>query len=305
MDHIGADGTFTEDFSAAMISELGDGYVESEQQSRCKVLDDIHDIKSLAKSAIDSRRANTQLTEAAKRSIQRPADDASDADRAEFRKSLLVEAGATGNIADYKVLKPTDLPEGMAFNAEGADAMAELCCAQNIPLDIYKIMVETGRQNAVAAFKQGEVGRQEKFDAAVKAVTDAYQPDTLIERGRLAYKYVEEFGLPSGSEKGKAAILGGPTGETDDTGAIALDMNGQPKRHKPMYDMADDFGEWQRKGVSPAMLIHMASVAEQMQSGDNKRGDVRVGSETTEERQHREYLASINANSPDLQPAKS
>ena len=66
MEHIGEDGVFTGEFAKTTIAELGEGYQDS------KSLDDVHNISALAKIAIDSRRANTKLTEAATTAIQRP-----------------------------------------------------------------------------------------------------------------------------------------------------------------------------------------------------------------------------------------
>lgn len=300
MDHIGADGVFTTGFSAAAITGLGEGYENS------KYLDDVTDISALVKRGIDTRAKNTELSEQLKTAIRRPAQDASDEDKAAFRKSLLTEAGATFNIDDYKIGRPTDAPEGLPFSQEGADAMAEMLCAAGVPLDTYKTVVETAKQNAIAGFNANQSTRKEVFDTAVKAVTDEHQPGKITELGRLAFLYVQNYGLPAGSKQAAEAISG-PTGRKDDSGALVMGADGKPERKQSMYDIPSDFAEWDKRGVSPSMVMHMAGVAGRTQAGTTKPGDGSGGggSETPEEKQQREYIAACNANSPGLQPAQA
>lgn len=270
MEHIGEDGAFAEGFAKTTIAELGEGYVETQESGRCKILDDVHDIKALAKIAIDSRRKSNELDEAAKTAIKRPGENATDEEKSAHKKLLRTELGATGKVEDYSFGKPLNLPEGLPWNEEGAKKWAQYFCDKGWPVEMAREMVAAVHAEAIETFNKLQTTSKESFDAAVKVITDKNQPDAIKEMGRLAFKYLDTWG----SDKAKEAIKG-------------------------MFEMPENFEEWNKRGVPPAQVEHMAKVAKDMQSGKNKGGDEKGGKLDADA----EFVAKVNEKSPALQPA--
>jgi len=264
MEHIGEDGAFTDGFAKATISHLGEGYQDS------KSLDDVHNIGALAKIAIDSRRANTKLTEAAATAIQRPGETATDEEKTTYKKMLRTELGATGKIEDYSFGKPLNLPEGLPWNEEGAKKWAQYFCDKGVPVEMARELVAAVHAETIETFNKNQQTNKEDFDKAVKEITDKNQPDAIKEMGRLAFKYLDTWG----SNEAKEAIKG-------------------------MYEMPENFEEWNKRGVPPAQIEHMARVAKGMQSGTTKVGDKTGGKMDADAN----FVAMVNAKSPALQPA--
>ena len=265
MEHIGEDGAFAEGFAKTTIAELGEGYQDS------KSLDDVHNIGALAKIAIDSRRANTKLPAAETTTIQRPGETATDEEKAAHKKMLRTELGATGKVEDYAFGKPLDLPEGLPWNEDGAKKWAQYFCDKGVPVEMARELVSAVHAETIETFNKLQVTNKESFDAAVKDITDKNQPDAIKEMGRLAFKYLDTWG----SDKAKEAIKG-------------------------MYEMPENFEEWNKRGVPPIQVEHMANVAKGMQAGTNKVGD-KTGANTDADAN---FVAMVNAKSPALQPAK-
>jgi hypothetical protein len=264
MEHIGEDGAFTDGFAKATITHLGEGYQDS------KSLDDVHNIGALAKIAIDSRRANTKLTEAAATAIQRPGENATDEEKAAHKKLLRNELGASAKVEDYNFGKPLNLPEGLPWNEEGAKKWAEFFSKNSIPVEIAREIVTAVHTEAIETFNKLQVTNKESFDATVKVITDKNQPDAIKEMGRLAFKYLDTWG----SDEAKEAIKG-------------------------MFEMPENFEEWSKRGIPPAQVAHMAKVAKGMQSGTTKAGD-KTGAKPDADA---DFVAMVNAKSPALQPA--
>lgn len=265
MEHIGEDGAFADGFAKATKAHLGEGYQES------KSLDDVHNIGALAKIAIDSRRANTKLTEAAKTTIQRPGETATDEEKAAHKKLLRTELGASVKVEDYNFGKPLNLPEGLPWNEEGAKKWAQYLCDKGVPVEMARELVAAVHAETIENFNKLQVTNKESFDAAVKVITDKNQPDAIKEMGRLAFKYLDTWG----SDEAKEAIKG-------------------------MFEMPENFEEWNKRGVPPAQLAHMAKVAKDMQSGTTKAGDTTK----TKTDADADFVAKVNEKSPALQPAK-
>ena len=270
MEHIGEDGVFAEGFAKTTIAELGEGYVETQERGRCKILDDVHDIKSLAKVAIDSRRKSNELDEAAKTAIKRPGENATDEEKAAHKKLLRTELGASTKVEDYAFGKPLNLPEGLPWNEEGAKKWAQYFCDEGWPVEMAREIVSAIHTEAIETFNKLQGTNKETFDTAVNVITDKSQPDAIKEMGRLAFKYLDTWG----SDEAKEAIKG-------------------------MFEMPENFEEWNKRGIPPAQVEHMAKVAKDMQSGKTKFGDTTK----TKTDADAEFVAKVNEKSPALQPA--
>ncbi len=268
MEHIGEDGAFTDGFAKTTIAELGEGYQDS------KSLDDVHNIGALAKIAIDSRRANTKLNEAAATAIQRPGENATDEEKAAHKKLLRTELGASTKVEDYAFGKPLNLPEGLPWNEEGAKKWAQYLCDKGVPVEMARELVSAVHAETIETFNKLQQTNKEDFDKAVKEITDKNQPDVIKEMGRLAFKYLDTWG----SDEAKETIKG-------------------------MYEMPENFEEWNKRGVPPAQIEHMARVAKGMQAGTTKTGDTTKTKTDADADADADFVAKVNEKSPALQPA--
>lgn len=306
-DHMGPDGVVTEGFAGAMKERIiaehaakTGGTVEEARvlYGDTKFLDDITSITGLAKTGIDSRRANTALTEAAKTAINRPGENATDQEKADYRKTLNTECGATGNLADYKYGTPPDLPKGLQWNEQGAKELAEFCCERGVPVDVYEAMFKMTCDNSYAAHNAAVQGQETIFTAAAKELTDKNQPDALIEMGRRAFAYINTPGWCS--EAAIEAVTRPLSDEKDAAGNLKLGPDGQPARKGSMNDIPGDLAEWNRRGVPPSQVLHMAIVAAEMESGRTKTGSG-TGGETPEKEAENKFVDGCNAKSPGMQ----
>ena len=258
LDHIGADGVVMDGFAGAVKTvlvaeanaagntDLATHYGES------KYLDDVNSITSLVKRGMDTRKTNTQLTEAAKNTIARPAEGATDEKKAEFHATLRTELGATGNLDDYKVVKPEGLPEGLPWREEGAKQLAQFCCDNGIPVAVYESLMAGGVENGLAAFKSSSEAKQKEaddaFNTGVKAITDKKSGPEIIEMGTLARKAIDGYGLP-----GKDA---------EQCKAVSLATAAAPS----------DFALWRTNGVPPTSFVWLAAIGKDMVAGTTKLG---------------------------------
>ncbi|MEE9365891.1 MAG: hypothetical protein V3W44_04305 [Dehalococcoidales bacterium] len=272
VDHIGADGTFTDGFAGAVTAELGEGYEDTKYPGEFQTL------TALTKAGIDSRRANTKLTEAAKNSIARPGEGASDEDRAAFKTTLRSELGATGKLDDYKVAKPENLPAGLPWNEEGAKGLAQFCCEQGIPVGVYETMRDAAVSNGVAAFNASEETAEKDantaFDTAVKALTDTKTGPELIEMGTLARKAIEGYNLPGKDKEHAQAVMAA-------TSAAPADLK-----------------VWREQGVSPTSFAYLAAIGKDMVAGTTKRGDGSAGGDGDGQKN---FVDHCSSQSPSLQ----
>jgi len=297
MDCIGADGVFTGEFAGAAMTHLGDGYVEASGKERCKAIDDVHDLGGLVKVAADGRSKITKLEAQLGQAMVAPAEGATDAEKLAYRQKLDTARGATGNLDDYTFAVPDNLPEGLPFDEESGKGLAAFCCDNNIPVDVWELLKKVVTENAIQSFTTARTQEEEGFTTAVKAITDANQPDAITKMGRLAFKYVDKFC----SEEVKESVVRPLTGEKDVAGKIINGPDGQPKRGVSMYEIPHDFEEWRKRGFGPEHVQHMAKVAEVTVAGESKTG----GPGSAEVSAADKFQDACSAKSPAMQTVKA
>ncbi len=284
LDHIGADGVVGTGFAGAVKTALaaeataaGDADLAA-HYGASKYLDDVTSLTGLVKRGMDTRRDNTRLTEAAKNTIPRPAEGATDDEKAEFKKLLRTEIGASGNVDDYKVPRPENLPEGLPWNQEGADAWARYFCDRKVSVEDARDITQALQKEAISAFNASKEddarAGTEAFDAGVKTLTDTKSGPELIEMGTLARKAIEGYGLP-----GKDA---------DHCKAVAAATAAAPS----------DLAIWRAQGVSPTSFAWLAAIGNDMAAGTSKLGDGGAGKGEDTEKQ---VANKVNALTPEFQ----
>ncbi len=289
MDHIGADGVFTEGFSKAITTELGEGYVETQDKGRCKILDDVTDVKALAKVAIDSRRQSVELSEQVKKGLSKPADTASDEDKSAYKKMIRTESGASEDVSAYVFAKPDNLPEGMPYSEEAAKKWAQVFCDLGVPVEAAQAIIAATYEQEVAKFKTAVTDKQQKesderkaYDKDVTDIREKHQPDDIKVMGRQVVKFI-------GEEGGDDVTVDGATKKGLKTMVT----------EKGMFNTPDDFGKWKEIGVSPSDFLFFARMGKIMSAGVQR--ETSPGVPMSKERAAAIAHNKVNANSPDLQ----
>jgi hypothetical protein len=268
MEHISEDGSFTDGFAPAVIEALGEGYVENDERGRCKHLDDIKSVTALAKTAIDTRRANAKLSES---EFRRPDDNATDEVKTAYTKRLKTELGASDKLEDYMFGKPENFPEDMTWDEENAKKWAQYFLDKGYPVSMVKELTKDMHAETVEGHNAKKAAAKIKLAADIKGITDAHQEPARLEMGRLVCKYIELFLSDEVKEKTKG-----------------------------MYEDAANIEEWNKRGVSPQQWLHMATVAKVTQSS----GPLPPGTPSgtpSEDQADKDFVNKVNALSPALQ----
>ena len=92
----------------------------------------IKDAKSLFDFARDRHK------EVGRRPFRRPADDASDEDKASYRSSLFKELGTPTAAAGYELAPPAEMPENVPYDAKLGDWFREAAFKADLPTDTAK-----------------------------------------------------------------------------------------------------------------------------------------------------------------------
>ena len=124
----------------------------------------IKDARSLFDFARDRHR------EIGHRPFRRPADDASDEDKADYRSSLLKELGTPDKAESYELAPPADMPEHVPYDSELGDWFRQAAFDSGLPAD----SAQTLHDKFVGRMIEQAGGNLEAVQAeATKIVADA------------------------------------------------------------------------------------------------------------------------------------
>ena len=180
---IGTDGVFTEAFTEALPGFLGEEHKDS------KDFDDIKDIGTLVKRFADNRKMVGKKLDNV---IQRPAADATDDKKAEFRNVLLTELGAPETVEGYVFDKP-QLPDGMDYSDETEKTFKELFHKLRVPADVAKQLTTAYNEMQVARFTTERDSAQVEFDKESGQLKLDWPGELFSKNARIAYKALQEF----------------------------------------------------------------------------------------------------------------
>lgn len=248
-EHIGEGGLFTEGFAGEMKTALGKGYEET------KFFDDAKDLSSVFKIAIDSRAKISELGEQLKATVNRPGADASDEDKAAYRKTLQKELGASDKLEDYVVGKPDNIPKGLPFNEDAPRGWAQMFMEQGIPVDVAKGIMTAIYDRTIEAHNTKLADAQKVFDTEVEEITSKHQPDDLKIMGRQVVSFINLYGSED-------VVTDGVTQE----GMKTMTTNAG------MFSTPDDFEKWKALGVNPKDFMFMAKIGRETDGGGPKGG---------------------------------
>ena len=159
-DCIGEGGALTDGFVAAARTAAGEGHEES------KAFDDIPNLSALVKSYADTKSAYSKKLES---TFLRPADDASDVDKAAYRDKLSTELGAPGDAKDYEFFKAEKLPEGMERSQDLEDKFRAVLFEHKASKTLVKALSQVFEEVSIESFN----GMIENDKAETAKKTDA------------------------------------------------------------------------------------------------------------------------------------
>lgn len=250
----------------AFRKEVLPGWLDDEHKDT-KCFDDIVDLPNVFKMAASTKAA---LGKKLDNVIQRPVEDASDEDRANYKTTLLKELGLPDSVEGYQFKVPT-LPEGQVYNKEMEKFFAERFFARGVPKAMAESLAEDFNKYMIEQFTKGQeaIKQQRETDINELRADPNWQGDNIAVNLRLAIKALNEFG----SDEVKTKIA-----------------------EKKLYDNPEQFDEWFQLVGDVASLRVWSNIGTRMYGkGAVLPNEGKTGGELTpEQKAHQDYPASFD-----------
>jgi hypothetical protein len=255
---VDSEGNFTESFSEQLGEWLGEEHAET------KAFESITNLSGLAKAYADTKSMVGKRLEV-------PGDDASDEQKAEYNKAMGIPDSAEG----YELAVPENLPEGMEYNEDFANAFKGIFHEAKISKGQADILAAKFNEMQIKMYNDAQAAEQAAFTQSVDKLKADWTGDSIVENPRLAFKAIREFG--------------------DDNLKRLIDVS-------KVYESPSDFAKWAELGYSPDQLRVWHLIGKSMQSGlmHQNEGDPTAKAESDLDRAKRMY-----PNSPQLTGAKT
>lgn len=243
-DHFNSDGTVNAE-GPGLATLAGDEHKESQSYKDAK------DFPSFVKAAFDT---HAMVGKKLENVIQKPGENATDADRAEYRKILNAERGAAKDGAEYELTAVEGLPFDKAKEAE----FREFCCKGEVPKDTAKAMWDwyhDGQKVAHTAALEAETNAE---NTRIENLRTAWPGEKMIINPRFAYNALMAFG-PKVYPDFWPDIKG-------EDGQVHKGL-GTNLAESKVYDSPGDFEKWAKCGIGAEQLLLFAAIGEGMKSG--------------------------------------
>lgn len=212
----------------AILTELGDDYKDS------KLLDGVADTTALAKRFMDTKVAYDTKQEGV---IQKPGEDATDEQKAEYESALKKELGAGESLNDYT------LPDtGVERSEELIQAIKQAYLDEGISPAAATRMIEKLDGVYTASQKAAAEAAEVEYQNDVKDYQKEHPGDTATTAPRMALKAMLQFAGKHNPALAKSII------------------------DSKILDTPNDFAALRKIGISPAQLRTWEPIAEAMQS---------------------------------------
>lgn len=274
--YINDDGTFTDDFFKELPEILGD---EFKGQDYSEFFKRAGNLQTLFKNSLNTKRAfDTKLENV----IQKPAADATDEQKAEYRKSLLKEIGAVEKAEDFGFGIPT-LPDGMQYDAGLDKFFAELMVKAGIPKEAATMLRNGFIDMNISSHNERIKAENDAFETSVRNFETAHPGEQAAVRARLAH----DFFMDVGSDDVKAA-----------DGTVVKGLKTILKE-ADIYNNPTDYKRWRDNGIGLDQIEFAANLVEKYRTGRTLPGG--GGPAPAAETGEQQFIKSVNAGSPDLQ----
>jgi len=184
-EHIGEDGNFTEGFAPAATASLGEGYQDS------KVLEGITNPAGLIKAYADTKTAYGKKLEGV---IAKPGENATDEEKASYRKTMLAELGTPESPDDYNFNRPESLPDGMTYDEEFEGAFRQLFHEVGMPADMAKSLADKFNEVQVARHVAAVEQAKQKLTEEATQLDKDWPGEKSTLNNRHAFKAIMQFG---------------------------------------------------------------------------------------------------------------
>lgn len=251
-DYVNDDGSFTE---SGIASLAGD------EHAGTKAFDDIPNFQTLVKVYADTKR---KVGEKHENVIQRPAENATDDQRAEFRKLLLKELGAVEKSEDFGFEVPT-LPEGMVYDKATDDFYKDLFIKLNLPKDIATELRSAFIEASIKRHNDRIKAENEAFENSVKQFKERHKGDDEVLHVRYAHDALMHFA-------GDDIVKDGQTIKGLKT--LIKEAN--------LYSNPTEYEKWKDLGIKPDQIELWGNIGNRMKSGFTAR-DEGGGTDKTKE----------------------
>lgn len=260
-DFIDSDGNFTDGFVGEARTAAGEDFKES------KVFDDVPCLDTLVKNYAETKKSYGVRMDNV---IQKPSDDASDADKATYQQNLLKELGQAEKPEDYDFGSKDDLPEGVTFDENMDKAWREFFHSQGWPVSMVSTAGQFMREMQIKQAETEAAETTQRLKTESAALDKDWPGDSGIENNRLAFQAISEFG-------------------TDELKKLLADagINENPTDHE----------RWYKIGFSPAQRRIWANIGQATKKSETPGGGEPGGGPESETKK---AIKSFYPNSPDL-----
>ena len=248
-------GNVTDEFRTELPTMLGDDHADNKMYGDIIDREDktgASDIALMIKSGADTK---AMVGKKMDNVIQRPGENATDEEKAEFTKALLSGLGTAEKVEDFDFAKPTDIPEGMDYSEDQVNAYRQWCLDNKIPKDIAKLYLDyhDGMQRDIFAKGQETAQtvaneRNEAWEADCEKLKADWPGVELGKNLRIALNAIKTF------NKNNPELL------------AALDKSG-------LYTNPENFGALRESGLTPSNIRGWQEIGEALLDGSFERGN--------------------------------
>lgn len=271
-DHVKEDGSLNAD-GPGLATLAGPDHTE------IKCFDDIKDFSSLVKFSADTKSKLGEKVKLLERAIIKPADGASDEDRANYRNTILTELG--GEIpksgAEYVFVRPV-MPKGLPYRDDIESSFREFFAENHVPKGMAAKLYDKFMADTIAEHNERIKTQKQQHDLDVEAVNKDWPGDALTVNTRNAYN---------------AMIVYGSDDTTAEDGTVVKGLKTLLKE-SGVYGSPGDFDKWLSLGITPDQIRLWSKIGKDMQSGTILPGE---GGQTGEEKPEEAFADACSSKS--------
>ena len=243
-DHFNTDGSINAD-GPGLATLAGEGHEESKSYA------DVVDLPSFVKAAFDT---HAKVGKKLENVIQKPAADATDEQKAEYRSILNTERGAPKSGSEYELTRI----DGITYDDAKEAEFRELLAKGQVPKDTAKILWDWYHNDLAKQVTTAREAEETAEKVEIEKLQTDWQGDKMTVNGRLIYKLLQEIG-----EELYPDMWEDFTGEggkvVKGSKSILAELN--------INDSPGDFEKWAKGGFGTQQLRFLEVLARRIMAG--------------------------------------
>lgn len=260
---IDGEGNFTDAGKAALSSEFGDDHADF------KGFEGVNNLGTLGKMYADTK---TMVGKKMENVIQKPGENATDEQKAEYRAALNAANGVPEDPDGY-IFDKEGIPEGLEISEAEETMWKEAFKDAGVSTEGGSKLFEAYKQARVAEAAEYQKAIDTAYQSEVAALKDAWKGDAIIENPRIAFNAINAF--------------------CDDELKDVLKNAG-------VFSDPANLDKWRKAGITPSQLHIWGNIGKAMKSGTvlpSSNGGPNAGDDSPRAQAMRQY-----PNSPELWP---